>query len=325
MDNTRIKAPFATALSICLAMLVPACTTPMSRGFAMEVGRAYDATLPYPNSVFLSIDGAIVHARLFEPDSNAANGSAILLHGLGGSTFCWRFLAPALAASGYRCIAVDVPPFGFSGPMDPLPKDADSRALLLWKAVDSLMVDLETCVVIGHSLGGKYALSMESARPGVVDALVLFAPAIAHPNATSGGAKAGASLPLSFLDWTMKEAWAVSKLLGSAYGRDPTRSELSGYIAPFLRPEASRGFAEWALSEKGNDPDPRDSTAPAMLIWGECDAWVPASDGPSLREQMNVQEYLVIPDAGHCPMETHPDASIPPVLSFLTTINRRKN
>src|SRR5215212_6297719 len=53
--------------------------------------------------------------ELFIQEMGPVDGQVILLiHGTAAWSALWRETMTPLAAAGYRCIAIDIPPFGFS-------------------------------------------------------------------------------------------------------------------------------------------------------------------------------------------------------------------
>src|SRR5688572_19815528 len=53
--------------------------------------------------------------ELFIQEMGPADGPVIIFtHGMGGWSGLWHDTLVRLSAAGYRCIAIDIPPFGFS-------------------------------------------------------------------------------------------------------------------------------------------------------------------------------------------------------------------
>ncbi|MFF0227188.1 alpha/beta fold hydrolase [Streptomyces sp. NPDC004629] len=88
------------------------------------------------------------------------NRTAVLLHGLSGSSRTWWQLAPALAARGYRVLAPDLAGHGKS------PRGRYSRE----RWADDLLANLpaEPSLAVGHSLGGTLlAMVADRLRPAL--------------------------------------------------------------------------------------------------------------------------------------------------------------
>jgi pimeloyl-ACP methyl ester carboxylesterase len=84
-------------------------------------------------------------------ESGAGEACAVLLHGMMGSAESWHRVAPVLANSGYRVLAIDLPGHGLS-PRDPhLTFDG-----ALQSVIDTVRAAAgrDPVVAIGHSYGG---------------------------------------------------------------------------------------------------------------------------------------------------------------------------
>ena len=53
--------------------------------------------LIFENSQFLTVDEVQLHYRLWLPTEGKNRGNVLLVHGLGGSTYSWRYTVPAQA------------------------------------------------------------------------------------------------------------------------------------------------------------------------------------------------------------------------------------
>ncbi len=92
----------------------------------------------------------------------------IIMHGLFGSGDNWRTIATHLA-SDYRCIVVDMRNHGRS------PHDEEMNFRLMSEDIRELMTDLGYTQVslIGHSMGGKVAMTFALMYPELVDNLIV--------------------------------------------------------------------------------------------------------------------------------------------------------
>ena len=82
-----------------------------------------------------------------------ADGPVILfIHGTAAWSGLWRETMAPLAEAGYRCIAIDIPPFGYSErPTTPSYGNAD-QARRIVSLLDAL--GIERAILLGHSFGG---------------------------------------------------------------------------------------------------------------------------------------------------------------------------
>ena len=112
------------------------------------------------------------HEWLEETDAADAP-TALLVHGVTGWHRTWWRVGPALAAHGWRVVAVDLRGHGHSPRIDGLVTVRDLAADVIETAeATGGAIDL----LVGHSLGGAVALEVAAARPDLVERLVVEDP-----------------------------------------------------------------------------------------------------------------------------------------------------
>lgn len=117
---------------------------------------------------------------------HASLGSAddpliVMLHGFPDYWYTWRRQMDALAAKGYRCVAIDLRGYNRSDK----PQGVDQYAMrLLIADVVAVIHDLSgengRAIVCGHDWGGAIAWSVAMYRPDVVERLMILN--LPHPN-----------------------------------------------------------------------------------------------------------------------------------------------
>jgi pimeloyl-ACP methyl ester carboxylesterase len=101
-----------------------------------------------------------------------SSGPLVLLcHGFPESWCSWRHRLKALAATGYRAVAIDMPGYGRSS------KPADVNAYSVTELVTTCTGVVEalgetTAVIVGHDLGSPIAWTAAWTRPDVFRAVV---------------------------------------------------------------------------------------------------------------------------------------------------------
>lgn len=132
-----------------------------------------------PEESFVDLPRAEVRLRVL---SVGAGPALVLLHGVSLAGGIW---APWLAElTGYRIHLVELPGHGLSGPVAYRVGGVRDHTV---KLIDDLLdaLALETSPVVGHSLGGMFALWHAAARPGRIASLVAIGdPAVALPGVT---------------------------------------------------------------------------------------------------------------------------------------------
>ncbi|MEU2718128.1 alpha/beta hydrolase [Streptomyces sp. NPDC007205] len=97
----------------------------------------------------------------------------LLVHGFPESWYSWRHQLPALAAAGYRAVAVDVRGYGRSAK----PTAVDAYRMLDLVADNLAVVEAlgeESAVVVGHDWGATIAATSALTRPDVFRAVGLL-------------------------------------------------------------------------------------------------------------------------------------------------------
>lgn len=117
----------------------------------------------------------MLHHEMIRPESGAPDGAFLFLHGILGSGTNLRSIARAVvrAAPAYAAVLVDLRGHGRS-PMPPGPQTLEACADDVADLVRSL--DLPTRGVLGHSFGGKVAMTLahrHDALAGALDHVVL--------------------------------------------------------------------------------------------------------------------------------------------------------
>jgi pimeloyl-ACP methyl ester carboxylesterase len=265
-------------------------------------------------SQMLSIAGQ----RVYVQDSGPPHGHAVvLLHGFGASLQTWDAWAAVLERE-HRVIRFDIAGFGLSGPAadNDYTDAADVRRVLA--VLDHLGV--QRSVLVGHSMGGRLAWNLAASHPDRVSQLVLIAPdGFADPAARSD--KTFEVSPLLGLIRLSLPQWALKLGLAPAYG-DATRlspAVVTRYQDMLRAPGVRAAIIERMRQSRNSDPVPRLNTiaAPTLLLWGDKDAMIPASNAADYLAAMPAARSVLLPGLGHVPHEEDAGASLAPVLAFI--------
>lgn len=252
-----------------------------------------------------------------------AGPALVLIHGLMGYSFSWRFAIPILAEQ-YEVFALDMPGSGFSDCTLSMEGTLVSAAGRLARILDAL--GIKRYVLVGSSYGGTTALRLATMEPDRVCGVVLVAPA--NPWSRIGR-KRLAALGFPGIGYLFPKLSRRLRVLHKYFVRrmygDPsriTRETLQGYSLPLVRP----GVFEHALKiTRSWHQDmselqaalPKAAGIPALLVWGSKDRLVAHGSADLLGRNFRVADTIMIPGAGHLPYEEVPEAFCRPVLEFL--------
>jgi len=252
----------------------------------------------------------------------------ILLHGLMGYSFSWRFNIPVL--SRYATVyAPDLLGAGFSD----RPSRLDCRLSAIAERVLKFLqeVGITAFDLLGTSHGGAVAMTVASLCKPRSDLhlrkLVLVAPV--NPWSPHGrrlapflGSPLGSTL---FLRSVNHMHWTFPFWLARLYGNRNRIPEgtLEGYKAPVLSVPGSFEYGvgivrHWAADLRALEQTiPRLAEIPTLLIWGSADAAVYVQSAEQLRRHFNNCEVVVYPGVGHLPYEETPEQFNATLIEFL--------
>ena len=305
---------FMKFLIACLIFLLVLLGLP----YAIPVSRddGIRTSPPFNNSEFYQINGIELHARVWPQQTPDLFGSILMVHGLGGSTYSWEQSAAALAESGYRIVAVDLPGFGFSTRKPGLDHSQASRADLLWRLIDEmdhpLSDDISSVpwILIGHSMGAGTVAAMAMSRPDRCEKLI-FVDGALFDNQPATAAQILRFPPVArwltvFLEHVLITDSRISNILKSAYGVEPTPDQTNGYLLPLQRKGTARSLFDLTRTAR-NEPVAylSDLAVPISAVWGEMDVITPLEQAFNLQTILPAMDLRIISGAGHMPMETH--------------------
>lgn len=283
-------------------------------------GQAYmnDRTeLPYPESRTALIEGVRYHYRVFAPEEGTATKANILLiHGFASSTFSWRKLFAPLTGAGYRVLAADIPPFGFSDRSPSVDHSPAANGKRLWELLRR--EDADKAFLVGHSMGARIAGAMGALKPGRCQKVFL----VDGPFFGTGQQRWTQQVAAFFLNRhfvrklienlgrrAASDRWIVRRLLSFVYGESPSEKAVKGYMRPLSVRGTGYSLPPYFLERSSIELDLEALTCQVHLIWGEKDRLLkPHMAKQFLNAYPHTAECSLIEGAGHCPMETHPEA-----------------
>jgi pimeloyl-ACP methyl ester carboxylesterase len=254
--------------------------------------------------------------EMFVQETGPQSGAPVLLiHGTGAWSEIWRRTLDTLAASGYRAVAIDMPPFGFSDRPATADYGDEAQARRILGVIAALR--LEHVTLVGHSFGARPTMEAFFLDNSHVARLVLVDAALGLDTNAAG------------LGWTVRAALAVPPLrnaLVSATLTNPrftarllrglvfdtsavTKSRVAMLQQPFVRERTTASFGEWlrpflTLREHSLVSDRaryREIHLPTLLIWGEADSVTPLPQGEEIARLIPGAAWVTLPGVGHMP------------------------
>jgi pimeloyl-ACP methyl ester carboxylesterase len=249
--------------------------------------------------------------RMNYVDIGSGEGPPIVfIHGLSGTWQNWLENLPYFARKR-RCIAMDLPGFGYSE----MPQEKISISGYA-RQVDALceQLGLGECVVVGNSMGGFVTAEMEIRYPERVTRGALVAAAgisitnlHRRPVLTTariiGAFGATSAAQSRFLATRPNLRWLFTNFVF----RHPTR------LAPDLVYEQVRGAGRPGFVDALDaltSYDFRDRLpeikCPTLIVWGDSDMLVPVEDAGEFERLIPESRTVILEDTGHVPMLERP-------------------
>ena len=245
----------------------------------------------------------------------------LLLHGLVGGSFCWRYNAAEFAKARTTYV-FDMP--GMGSCHAPRGTDCSMRTQAQRLAAFIATSGLRDIDVVGSSWGGGVA-TLLAAESQLIRSLVLVAPVNPWSDFGRGRVRffsgiVGATLLRCGMPYAHKlHQIGVERMYGDVAGiRAGTRE---GYSALLQRP----GLAITVVNILRNwDSDlaalrtamPR-VTPPVLLIWGSRDGAVDPRSAEPLERAFRCCQTMMLPGIGHLPFEEAPEVFNRLVLDFI--------
>lgn len=256
----------------------------------------------------------------------------VLIHGFGASIGHWKKNMAAWAEAGYQVFALDLLGFGASD------KPVQDYSLELWQ---DLLADFcqefvqRPAIFVGNSIGALLSLMMAANHPELTEGTVLLncagglshrsdeLPPFLRPVMGTFNALVNSDQVGGLVFQLVRRKPQIRRALSQVYRRrESVTDELVDMLyAPSCHPNAQKVFAAILTADPGPSIDellPR-VEQPMLVLWGEADPWTPVQGAKVFqdRAQLPGNEFISIPNTGHCPHDERPEIINPLVLHWL--------
>ena len=268
-----------------------------------------DGAPPPPDTQMIATPTGTVAVHMAGP---AGGPRLVIVHGTAAWGGFWREPSAVLAAKGWRVIAVDLPPFGWSG-HDPHERyDRISQAERLAAVIGATGTGPAT--VLAHSFGAGPATELALRHPTRVRGLVLVDAALGQldPTEETAAARAMRVRPLAELVTaaSLTNPAALPPLLRSLLAnKDSAEPWIEPLRAPMTRDGTTSAYAAWlpnlfaakdgALSR--SSAQLKQIRVPVAIVWGRADTVTPPEQGQRLAGLTRARSLIVLPGVGHIP------------------------
>ncbi|MCA3564667.1 MAG: alpha/beta hydrolase [Methylocystis sp.] len=257
--------------------------------------------------------------RVFVQSRGPVTGQPVLLvPGTAAWGGFWNDVMETLGRAGYRAIAVDLPPFGFSEHRPQADYGRVDQAERLKGIIDGMK--LKAPIVVGHSFGAGSVVELAARHGAAIAGMVVVCGALALPEEDGIPAQANGWLegllhtqPVmrTITSAVMTNPLAIRPLLATMLHRkEAADTRQAGILAkPMARRGTTEAYAQWLpvllLPERraitASAAGIATITMPTAIIWGEKDSVTPLPQGNRLHALILGSSFTVLPDAGHIP------------------------
>lgn len=282
-------------------------------------------------ALFATVDGLKIHYQVWGPQDGPP---LLLFHGTASWAETYRDIAAPLGEQGFRVIAPDMPPFGYSQ----RPVDQDySRAAHAKRVLgfaDAL--GLRHFSVGVHSYGGGGVIEAAFEAPDRIDALILLDVALGLGRTEAPTMPFAALLNLRWprdllTASTFTNPLMVGPGLRSFIENDDlvTAERIAIYARPLNVEGTTDAVGHWLFNGLFNDErkslaanpaNYRVFTPPVLVVWGRDDTTTPLAQGEEIAALFPHAELAVLDGVNHIPQVERPHDVVRLIANFLKRI-----
>ncbi|CAK7339101.1 unnamed protein product [Dovyalis caffra] len=249
------------------------------------------------------------------------NGPAlVLVHGFGANSDHWRKNIPVLAKS-HRVYSIDLIGYGYSD--KPNPREFGDNSFYTFDTWASQLNDFCVDVVkdeaffICNSIGGVTGLQAAVTEPQICKGIMLLnislrllhikkQPRFGRPFIRSFQSLLRNTALGKFFFKSVATSESVRSILCQCY--HDTSQVTEELVQKILLPGLEPGAADELLPQV---------KCPVSIVWGDKDPWEPIELGRGFRNFDSVEDFIALPNVGHCPQDEAPHLVNPLVESFV--------
>jgi pimeloyl-ACP methyl ester carboxylesterase len=260
--------------------------------------------------------------RLLSAGPAEASEAVVFVHGNPGSADDWERLVAAVGArTGKRAVAFDLPDFGETVAPPGFEHSVFGYASFLAEALGEL--DIDRVHLVLHDFGGPIGLVWTAMNPGALAGITLIDTGVLPGYRWHRLARIWRTPVVGELLQATATRGAFRFLLNRNEPRGLPREFVEGMYDHYDRRTRRAVLALYrdtdepgaAAAEFSRLMAPRD--IPALVIWGEHDAYLPSAYATRQREAFPSADVHVLPASGHWPYADAPETVERLLVEFL--------
>ena len=261
-------------------------------------------------------------ARLACAGPAETDQAVVFVHGNPGSADDWTSLLGAVAPLS-RGVAIDLPDFGETVAPPGFEHTVPGYATFLGRALEQLRVERAHLVL--HDFGGPIGLAWAAANTSAVDSVTLIDTGLLPGYRWHRLARIWRTPVVGELFQALATRRSFRSLINRSEPRGLPRAFLDRMYDHYDR-RTRRAVLE--LYRATDDPGGgselarylRELDIPALVIWGQHDAYLPASFAERQRDAFPSADVHVLPASGHWPFVDAPEPVERLLVEFLTRV-----
>ncbi|GFP94197.1 pheophytinase chloroplastic [Phtheirospermum japonicum] len=245
--------------------------------------------------------------------SGSSGPALVLVHGFGANSDHWRKNLPVLAQS-HRVYAIDLIGYGYSD--KPNPQNLQVKNFYTFETWASQLNDF--CVEIVKGKAFFVCNSIGVMNPAICKGIIVLNISLRmlHIKKQPWNTALG-----KFFFKVVATPESVRNILCQCYyDTSQVTDELVKIILePGLDPGAADVFLEFICYSGGPLPEELlpQVKCPVLVAWGDKDPWEPIDLGRAYAKFDSVEDFVVLPNVGHCPQDEAPQLVNPLVTYFV--------
>ncbi|KAK9999793.1 hypothetical protein SO802_019396 [Lithocarpus litseifolius] len=267
--------------------------------------------------------------------SGNSGPALVLVHGFGANSDHWRKNIPVLAKS-HRVFSIDLIGYGYSD--KPNPRQFGDNLFYTFETwatqLNEFCIDVikDEAFFICNSIGGLVGLQAAVMAPQICKGIILLNISLRMLHIKKQP-WFGKPLIRSFQNLLRNTALgkyfyksvatpdSVRSILCQCYHdtSQVTEELVQKILNPGLEPGAADVFLEFICYSAGPLPEELlpQVKCPILIAWGDKDPWEPLDLGRNYENFDSVEDFIVLPNVGHCPQDEAPHLVNPLVESFV--------
>ena len=252
-----------------------------------------------PKGSFIRVADLDLHYHDYPVSGPAPEkGVVVFVHGSGpGASGYSNFKknAAAFVESGYRVIVPDLPGFGYSSK----PTDCDYTTVFFSGALVGLLrgIGIDSCALIGNSLGGAVSIRTALDYPELVGKLVLMAPGGMEELEVYMAMPAMAKMISNFVGGALDKAGLENVLQTLVYDPVHVTDELVEERWAILENQPPEVLSRMVIPNM--EAELHAIACPVLSFWGVDDELLPASSGLKITRACKPSRHVEFSECGH--------------------------